>query len=260
MRIIKRIGWRIWFGLTMILLSTLLYVADYLLFGNAQRILPIVIESIAALPIYVFFVILIAETMLEAREKSAMLAKMNMPIGVFFSQVGVKLLRTFTALDAEVSAISQQLLITADWTEKHFAQVGALLRRYPHPLQTPPSALQELQELLVCERPFLLSLLANPNLLEHEDFTELLRAVFHLAEELSYRTDVYRLSKPDYAHLTFDAKRAYSRLTVQWLDYMHYLKLNYPYLFSLSMRTNPFDPGARPISQKNRRLYKKRWA
>ena len=137
-------------------------------------------------------------------------------------------------------------MIGADWTEKHFAQVSALLRGYAHPIETPPSALQELQELLVCERAFLLSLLANPNLLEHEAFTELLRAVFHLAEELSYRTDVYRLSKPDYTHLTFDAKRAYSRLTGQWLEYMHYLKRNYPYLFSLSMRTNPFDPKARP--------------
>jgi hypothetical protein len=246
MKFTSRTTWRILFGLAMIVLSALLYLADYTLFGNPPRILTVVIESIASLPIYVFFVILIAEAVLEARERNAMLNKMNMPIGVFFSQVGVKLLRTFTSLDAEVSAISNQLMITAEWSEKQFAQVGALLHRYPHHLQTPPSALQELQELLVCERSFLLSLLANPNLLEHETFTELLRAVFHLAEELTYRTDVYRLSKSDYAHLAFDAKRAYSRLTGQWLDYMHYLKRNYPYLFSLSMRTNPFDPNARP--------------
>lgn len=33
----------------------------------------------------------------------------------------------------------------------------------------------------------------------------------------------------------------------EWLEYMRYLKNNYPYLFSLSMRTNPFDRKASPI-------------
>jgi len=28
---------------------------------------------------------------------------------------------------------------------------------------------------------------------------------------------------------------------------MHHLKRNYPYLFSLAIRTNPFDPNARVI-------------
>jgi len=29
---------------------------------------------------------------------------------------------------------------------------------------------------------------------------------------------------------------------VQWLAYMKHLKKEYPYLFSLAVRTNPFDP------------------
>jgi hypothetical protein len=31
------------------------------------------------------------------------------------------------------------------------------------------------------------------------------------------------------------------------LDYMKYMKENYPYLFSFAMRTNPFDREASPI-------------
>lgn len=30
----------------------------------------------------------------------------------------------------------------------------------------------------------------------------------------------------------------------EWLDYMKYLKANYPFLFHLAMRTNPFDRSA----------------
>jgi len=36
-------------------------------------------------------------------------------------------------------------------------------------------------------------------------------------------------------------------LVQEWLDYMEYLKVNYPYLFSLAMRTNPFDRKASPV-------------
>ena len=94
---------------------------------------------------------------------------------------------------------------------------------------------------------FLLRLLENPNLLEHESFTKLLRAVFQLTEELAQRKDVRKLPDTDYTHLEGDIKRAYVLLVDEWLDYMKYLKDNYPYLFSLAMRTNPFDQNVSPI-------------
>jgi len=89
--------------------------------------------------------------------------------------------------------------------------------------------------------------LENPNLLEHESFTELLRAVFHLAEELANRNDVWQLPMSDKEHLAGDIKRAYVLLVAEWLDYMKYLKDNYPYLFALAMRTNPFDQEASAV-------------
>ena len=84
----------------------------------------------------------------------------------------------------------------------------------------------------------------NPNLLEHESFTNLLWAVFHLTEELAYRRTVERLARADAAHIAGDIKRAYELLTLEWLAYMKRLQKDYPYLFSLAVRTNPFDPGA----------------
>jgi len=95
----------------------------------------------------------------------------------------------------------------------------------------------------------LLRLLANPNLLEHDSFTNLLWAVFHLTDELAHRKDVNTILDSDYVHLAGDVKRAYVLLISEWLDYMKHLKVNYPYLFSLAMRTNPFDPEAKPEVQ-----------
>ena len=93
----------------------------------------------------------------------------------------------------------------------------------------------------------MLALLENPNLLEHESFTELLWAVFHLTEELACRMNLKELPDTDYEHLSADMKRAYVLLIAEWLAYMKHLKINYPYLFSLAARMNPFDPNASPI-------------
>ena len=68
-----------------------------------------------------------------------------------------------------------------------------------------------------------------------------LRAVFHFMEELAYRDDVKNIPESDRNHLANDIKRAYQLLIYEWLDYMKYLKANYPFLFHLAMRTNPFD-------------------
>ncbi|MHB8918870.1 MAG: hypothetical protein ACYC4H_12665, partial [Desulfocucumaceae bacterium] len=94
------------------------------------------------------------------------------------------------------------------------------------------------------KKEFLLRLLENPILLDHETFTDLLWAVFHLTEELDYRQSLSGLSLSDYLHLSEDIRRSYVLLIDQWVKYMKHLKDNYPYLFSLALRVNPFDPGS----------------
>jgi hypothetical protein len=68
-----------------------------------------------------------------------------------------------------------------------------------------------------------------------------------MTEELASRRDLKELPSADYEHLAGDIRRVYVLLVHQWLDYMKHLKDNYPYLFSLAMRTNPFDRNASPV-------------
>jgi hypothetical protein len=55
------------------------------------------------------------------------------------------------------------------------------------------------------------------------------------------------LPDTDRQHLAGDVKRVYNLLVHEWLNYMQHLKDNYPYLFSLAMRINPFDQDASVI-------------
>jgi hypothetical protein len=71
--------------------------------------------------------------------------------------------------------------------------------------------------------------------------------VVHLRDELAARTTFTNLPATDTAHIANDVKRAYSLLTLQWIDYMQYLKNRYPFLFSLALRTNPFVENPSPV-------------
>jgi hypothetical protein len=106
-------------------------------------------------------------------------------------------------------------------------------------------SLTALKDLLVVKRSFLLSLLENPALLEHDTFTDTLWAITHLTEELIARQDLSRLSEHDLDHLSGDMERVLNRLVNEWVDHMKHLKRDYPYLYSLAVRMNPFNPDAR---------------
>jgi hypothetical protein len=242
----KNIKWQIILGVSLVALSAIFYIIHYAIFRDAHHIFLYLVGDIAFVFIEVLLVTIIIHEVLAIREKRLLLEKMNMVIGSFFSEVGKDLLKIFASLDPQSERIRQSLVVTDRWTPGQFFDVSKSLKEYRHDIDIARSDLPGLKQFLVGKREFLLRLLENQNLLEHDSFTELLMAVFHLTEELESRADLVQLSDPDQKHLVNDMKRAYSLLISEWLDYMKHLKENYPYLFSFAMRTNPFDPEATP--------------
>jgi hypothetical protein len=245
----KRFSWQAILGIFLILSSSILYLIHFVIFRDAHHIFLYLIGDIAFVPVEVLLVTLVIHHLLSEREKRAKLEKLNMIVGAFFSETGTKLLTLFSDFDPKLDEIRKNLIITQSWSNQQFTDVHRRLRKYDYNVDCQMNDLQNLKSLLIGERDFLLRLLENPNLLEHEAFTQLLWAIFHLLEELAYREHFRSLPKEDYEHLTNDVKRAYALLSQQWLDYMKHLKGNYPFLFSLAMRTNPFGQNASPVIQ-----------
>lgn len=243
----KRINWQILFGIALVLLSALLYFVHYLVFHDAHHIFIYMVGDIAFVPIEVLLVTLIIHQLIDRRDKQNKLEKLNMVIGTFFSEVGTILLTHFSDYDPGLDEIREGLIVTGEWSEQDFSSADKHLRNYPFGIDPAKTDLLQMRDLLVAKRDLMVRLLENPVLLEHESFTELLRAVFHLTEELDSRTDIDLLPDTDLEHLAGDMHRAYVLLVHSWLDYMKHLKGNYPYLFSLAMRTNPFDQDASPV-------------
>jgi hypothetical protein len=243
----RRISWQVILGFALLVLSIFFYLIHYAIFRDPHHIFIYLVGDIAFVFVEVLLVSLIIHQLLNMREKRSRLEKLNMVIGAFFSEVGTRLITYFSDLDPRLEEIRKELLVTTDWSEQEFSNVSKRLKKYDYGVEIQKVELEYLRSFLMEKRDFLLRLLENPNLLEHESFTELLRAVFHLAEELESRQNIKRSPDTDFEHLAGDVRRAYVLLVHQWVDYMKHLKDNYPYLFSLAMRTNPFDQSASPV-------------
>ncbi|MCZ2846055.1 MAG: potassium channel family protein [Candidatus Bathyarchaeota archaeon] len=188
-----------------------------------------------------------AEIILNMRERKRRLEKLNMIIGAFFSEVGTELITYLSNFDLKIDECRNELIIDNSCSKQSFNAIRNKLKKHPQMIEIDKSKLPVLRKFLIQRRDFLLRLLENSSILEHETFAELLMAVFHLAEELEHRHRLSQLPEKDLEHLSNDIKRVYVLLVYQWLDYMEHLKKNYPYLFSLAIRTNPFNKMASPI-------------
>ncbi len=234
--------WHIVLGFSLILMSAAGYVVQIQLFHREQETFFYMLQDLAFLPIQVSLVSLVLNEVMLLREKNAVRHKMNMVIGAFFSEAGNEMLAFLSKRDTHQNNLCKIACVSANWTDKDFQNAYTLLARHEFALDFSPSDLAALKEMVIRHRPCLMSLLSNPNLLEHETFTDLLWATSHLAEELSYRDDLYALPESDYTHLKMDAARAYGLLVSEWLQYVRHLRVAYPYIFSLLVRTNPYAP------------------
>jgi hypothetical protein len=242
----NRVKWQIALGVLLVAVSVILYDVQITIFHSKRDTFFYLFQDLAFIPIQVLLVTLILNQLLNVREKLSMLNKLNMVIGTFFSEVGTTLLKAFAAFDQNTGKIREELLVKNEWSDQQFAAVTKRVRGFEYLLRYTESDLEALKTFLLGKRKFLLGLLENPNLLEHESFSELLWAVFHLSEELAVRDDLQHLRPSDGDHIAGDIRRAYVILIVEWLAYMKHLKQDYPYLFSFAVRMNPFDPNASP--------------
>lgn len=235
----NKMKWQMKLVVGLILLSVVLYYVTYSIFGDGHHMFMFLMEDLAFIPIEVLVVSLIIDKVIEKREKQHLMEKLNMIIGVFFIEVGGEILKNSPKLDSDLVSIKDALEIQLDWKDADFSKAIKKVKNYEAKIKVKDLNLITIKEFLIGKRDFMLRMLENPNLLDHETFTYLLTAVFHLEEELSCR-NLDELSKDDEEHLYNDMLRVNNYIIVEWLHYMKHIKKNYPYLYSTAVKDNPF--------------------
>lgn len=236
----KRNRGLLFLALGLILTSAILYTIHYQMFHDFHHLAVFFVEDVAFIPIEVLIVTLIIHRALHNQEKRRLMNKMNMAIGTFFSHVGNDLLRQLRTFDGDAPVIDQIASLNHVETVKDFNRLKNALSSWEPVMMPVQGDLAELRGFLMSRTDFLMRMLENQNLLEHESFTDLLWAVFHLADELSHRSDFSEMPAEDIEHIAGDLLRAYRAAVLEWVDYMKHLKSDYPYLYSLADRLNPF--------------------
>lgn len=242
--------WQIRFTSILLAVALVFYALRWILFANAglhNEMVRFLVGDIAFLFVQVPLVSLVIDRNIQRREREEMLHKLNMIIGVFFSETGDELLGLIASADAKLPEVRDDLTPDSTWTAQSYEDAKATFAAHSPVIDLSGCDLDKLNETLARERSFMIGLLSNQNLLENDAFADLLWAITHVGEELAARPDLHALSLPDAAHIAMDVKRAYKLLGTEWLSFMRHLQHDYPYLFSLAVRTNPLDPDARAV-------------
>ncbi len=235
----KHTRWQLILAVVLIVASVTLYFFHYLLFHDSHHIFLYLLGDIAFVPIEVLIVTLIIHKLLAEKEKQAVLSKLNMLIGVFFSEAGTAFLDHLSIFDRDINQVDTKLREISDWSKKELSKLTEWFRLRKFTIEIDRKNIEALASILKSNRGFLATLLQNPVLLEHDTFTNLLQSLFHLEEEFTRRLDMYDLSDQDEAHIKSDIETAYIALLVQWIDYMGHLWKSYPNLFMFAIATNP---------------------
>lgn len=231
-------------GVLLIGLSVILHYIHFLVFKDMHHIMVFLIADIAFIPLEVFFVTVVLDKMIEKREKMHLIEKLNMLVGLFYSQLGLNVFRQFIEADESIVKLSSNCKVNASSKIDDFKSTYEFLKSHDHHINVEKINFVKLNDAINDSKDLLVSLIANPSLLEHESFSELLMSIFHLQEELAMReisSDKSKMNKHDLEHLTVDCVRAYKNISLEWLKYIQHLKVNYPYLYVTALIKNPYD-------------------
>lgn len=227
-------------GVILVLLSLTTYTAHYCIFKDAHHLAIFLLEDIAFVFLEVLLVSLIIHRMIEADANRSRLEKLNMVIGAFFTQVGNYLLRSCVENDPEISQYRDKLIFDQDISFQELNKKFKSVKNFDAKVIADRETLLDIRSFLMQAKDFQLRLVENPVILEHEQFSELLRSVLHLTEELISRMDIREIPDKDLEHVLNDLARCYKNLVTEWFRYVLHMQKEYPYLFSFIVRTNPF--------------------
>ncbi len=215
-------------------------VLQLLLFHDVRDMAFYLIQDLIFLPLNILFVTFALNRILQNRQKKDRLEHVNILISAFFSDVGMCAIGALNPYIQQLSQMQELLYMDERWDDKAFKNAADAVKSHALSADLQPDSIQKLQTALIPSKPYLLSMFSNANLLEHDTFTDMLWAFYHLIDELENREDMSALPNADLLHLSGDMIRSYALIVYEWVFYMQYLKKKYPYLWSLAIRKNPF--------------------
>lgn len=228
-------------GALLISLSIVIYFLQIVLFNDSRNTEFYFLQDMAFVPLQVLFVTLILDEILNMREKQLKVKKMNLIISTFYSELGITLIKGLSEFILNFDQLKSELNANTNWSNINSQKMRKTINNFKVIADSRKGNLESLKNYLIDQKSYMLTVFENPNLMEHDAFTDMLWAIYHIADELDHREEILTLPQTDMQHISGDIERAYKLLVSEWTYYMNYLDREYPYLYSLAARKNPFS-------------------
>lgn len=204
------------------------------MFHQKQDTMFYFLQDLAFVPIQVLFVTIIINRLINMMETRKKIKKINVIISTFFIEAGTSIMKAMSEFNQNNDELCE-IILKDEFTKKNSILIKKRAKEFQFDIYADPQKLEKLASNLNQYREFTLNMLGNDNLLEHDSFTDMLWAVFHVVDELQVRKNFTNLEKSDIEHLSFDIFRAYSSMVSEWINYMSYLHEEYPFLYNTAI-------------------------
>lgn len=227
----KKIRYYFVISFILIALSSIMFFIHYLIFGQALNTAYYSLMNLCFIPINSLVVTIMLEKLIDYRAKKDRIEKINMLVGIFFTEVGGKLMH---------------FIIDADKDAKNYItnfedlnKIKKCLYEYNYKVDMKYIDLCAIKNILVEHNNLFVTLISNESILQHQIFTDLLMSVIHLRDEIIFM-EKDKDSGFNINHLENDVIRVYKNISIQWISYLEYLSKSYPFLYNNAIRVNPF--------------------
>lgn len=227
----KKIRYYFVISFILIALSSIMFFIHYLIFGQALNTAYYSLMNLCFIPINSLVVTIMLEKLIDYRAKKDRIEKINMLVGIFFTEVGGKLMH---------------LIIDSDKDAKNYItnfedlnKIKKCLYEYNYKVDMNYIDLCAIKNILVEHNNLFVTLISNESILQHQIFTDLLMSVIHLRDEIMFM-EKDKESGFNTNHLENDVIRVYKNISIQWISYLEYLSKSYPFLYNNAIRVNPF--------------------
>ena len=227
----KKIRYYFVISFILIALSSIMFFIHYLIFGQALNTAYYSLMNLCFIPINSLVVTIMLEKLIDYRAKKDRIEKINMLVGIFFTEVGGKLMHFI--IDADKDA--KNYIINFEDLNK----IKKCLYEYDYKVDMNYIDLCAIKNILVEHSNLFVTLISNESILQHQIFTDLLMSVIHLRDEIIF-IEKDKDSGFNINHLENDVIRVYKNISIQWISYLEYLSKSYPFLYNNAIRVNPF--------------------
>lgn len=207
--------------LLLCLISTCIYGLQIILFHDVRNTEFYILQDLAFIPISIAITTIVVGNIIDNRAKKEAYEKAAMLRAVFFTDIGRTLMkRLYDVSDAKTLSYLNEAISVKEKQEK--------IRTCNIHVHTDKDTYEFIRTFLTEKQQDLMTLSGNNDLMDQDDFTQLLGGLFHLLDEFSLRGSYDQLKEDDISHMNEDFTKVLILLGVNMAANMDFQQKHFP--------------------------------